>query len=72
MLVILSGKNICSCDNYMKNELSEQWCFLVFYELILHPQWYEIQDANLIINSANLRKYNKGKRVNNIKFDFNN
>ena len=40
----------------MKNELSEQWCFLVFYELILHPQWCEIQDASLTKSGANLQK----------------
>ena len=60
MVVILSGKNNCSiCDNYMKNELSEQWYFLLFYEMILHPQQSEIQDANLTESGANLQKIYK-------------
>ena len=54
----------------MKNELSEQWYFLLFYEMILHPQQYEIQDANLLKCGANLQKHMKSKIVNNIKFDF--
>ena len=53
----------------MKNELSEQWCFLVFYELILHPQWCEIQDASLIKCGENLQKSKKIESLNSVKFD---
>lgn len=53
----------------MKNKLSEQWCFLLFYEMILHPQQCEIQDASLIKSGENLQKSKKIESLNSVKFD---